>query len=267
MSTQLSPDVEISMNQWNKNYLEWIKGDISEYLFEYRQDYLDDILRPINKLWKIRPESIYCEIGCGPAIVGLEMAKRGCHTVGIDLSLEALELAQKLYSQENVEGFFVCGDILKMPFKEESLDFIYGGGVIEHFNDTTRVINGLYRVLKKRGSIFLTVPYASLSALTYRQLYGNIPELPVLKEALEFLHTKVLGRRFMAFGYEKSFTIGKLKSVFSRAGFTDIKIDFFECHLPFYRFQNKKIKKFLRKLATLKIFWPMVYIEAEKEKQ
>ncbi len=264
MLSHFSSDIEVTKKQWDKNYLEWIKGDISPYLLEYRRDYLADILKPINKFLTIKPGSVYCEIGCGPAIVGLEMAKKGCQVVGIDLSLEGLKLAKSLYAKEKSEGFFVCGDILKMPFKADSLDLIYGGGVLEHFKDTAGAIRELSRVLRKGGHILATVPFISLSTLTYRQSYGNIPELPILKTILEFVHIKILKKRFMPFGYEKSFTRGKLKELFSQAGFQEIKIGFFECHLPFYRFKNESLKEFLRKIAKLKLFWPMIYIEAVK---
>ena len=265
MLSQSSSDIEATKRQWDKNYLEWLKGDISPYLLEYRKDYLEDILRPMSEFWEIKPGLIYGEIGCGLAIVGLEMAKKGCLVVGIDLSLEGLKLAKKLYEQEKREGFFINGNILKIPLKSASLDLIYGGGVLEHFKNTAGAIKELYRILKKGGHIFATVPFVSLSALTYRQLYGNIPDLPFLKNILEFIHIKILKKRFMPFGYEKSFTEGRLERLFSQAGFKKIKIDFFECHLPFYRFKNESLKKFLRKIAGFKPFWPMVYVEAVKK--
>lgn len=263
--SRLYGDTEITQEKWDKNYTSWGKGKrLANYLSEYRQDYLDDILTPINKLWRVEPQSIYCEIGCGPAIVGLEMAKRGCQVVGIDLSLTGLKLAKKLYEQEKVKGFFVCGDILKMPFKTNSFDFIYGGGVLEHFEDTLGAVRELYRILKNDGRVFATVPFVSLSTLTYRQLYGNIPELPILKKIFEFTHIKILKKRFMPFGYEKSFTKGRLKRLFLTAGFSEVEVNFFDCYLPFYRFKNEHLKNILRKLAKFELFWPMVYIEAVK---
>lgn len=264
MLSHSSSKIKDTRRQWDKNYQEWMKGDISGYLLEYTKNYLRDILRPINKFWEIKPGLIYCEIGCGPGILGLQMAKKGCVAIGIDLSLEGLKLAKNLYDKAKTKGLFVCGNILKMPFKAESLDLIYGGGVLEHFEDTAKAIQELYRVLKKDGHIFATVPFVSLSTFTYRQLYGNIPDLPFLKNILGFIHIKILKKKFMPFGYEKSFTEGKLRRLFSQAGFQKIKIDFFECYLPFYRFKNECFKRFLRKIASLKLFWPMVYVEAVK---
>lgn len=263
--SHFSSDVEITKNQWDKNYKKWwSKSKIFDYLKEYRQDYLDDTLIQMEKFWQIKPGLIYCELGCGPAIVGLEMAKRGCQVVGIDLSVEGLKLAKKLYAREHANGLFVCGDILNMPFRAESLDLIYAGGVLEHFKNTHAAVEELYRVTKKGGRIFATVPFVSLSTLTYRQLYGNIPELPILKTILEFIHTDILKRRFMPFGYEKSFTEGRLKQLFLTAGFRQVRIGFFDCHLPFYRFKSERLKNVLRRLAKLKLFWPMVYVEAIK---
>ena len=167
MLSRNSFDIDVTRDQWDENYLKWMKGDISKYLSDYRKYYLEDTLKPINNFWKIKQGSIYCEIGCGPAIVGLSMAKKGCLVSGVDLSLEGLKLAKDLYKKEKVEGFFVCGDIIKMPFKTESIDFIYGGGVLEHFKDTGKAVESLYKVLRKGGRILITVPFISLS--TFRR--------------------------------------------------------------------------------------------------
>lgn len=257
-----SADIETTQKHWNKNYSDWIKGDLTEYLEDYRKKYLKDTLDPIKEL--LPKKGIYCEIGCGPGINGAEMAKMGFQVVGIDLSFEGLKLAQNLYNQEKVKGLLVCGDILKMPFKDNSFDLIYGGGVLEHFKDTFLAVKQLHRVLKENGHVFLTIPFVSLSTLTYRQAYGNIPDLPILGKALEFIHVYLLKGKYMKFGYEKSFTEAKLKKLFKEAGFKEIKIDRFKCHLPFNQIKNEKIKNVLREIARHKLFWPMVYVLATK---
>lgn len=257
-----SADIKTTQKRWDKNYLDWIKGDLAEYLKDYRENYLKDTLDPIKNL--LSKKGIFCEIGCGPGINGAEMAKRGFQIVGIDLSLEGLKLAQNLYNQEKVKGLLVCGDILKMPFKGSSFDLIYGGGVLEHFKDTSLAVKQLHRVLKENGHVFLTIPFVSLSTLTYRQAYGNIPDLPILGRVLEIVQVNLLKEKYMKFGYEKSFTEVKLKKLFKEAGFKEVKIDRFKCHLPLNQIRSEKIKKVLREIARHKLFWPMVYVLATK---
>lgn len=260
----LPDDIRLTRREWDRNYSDWIKGSASDYYVDYRDNYLEDTLRPIKHLLGNKKNRTYCEIGCGPGILGLNLAQMGYNVTGIDLSLKGLIVAKKLYRKMKTKGSFVCGDILNMPFQDNSLNLIYGGGVIEHFKDTQRALGEIYRVLAKEGSAFLTVPYLSLGALIYRQRNGNIPDIPIIGKIFEFLHVKIFKRKYMTFGYEKSFTKNKLREIFLKAGFRKIKIDFFECHLPFNHFKNEIFKRLLRKVAKLELFRPMVYVIAEK---
>lgn len=56
-------------------------------------------------------------------------------------------MAKKMFEQEGVsdKGFFVCGDMLNLPFKDNIFSLIYAGGSIEHFSDTGRAVSELRR--------------------------------------------------------------------------------------------------------------------------
>ncbi len=66
-------------------------------------------------------------------ILGLKMAERGSKVFGLDTSVEGIKIAKQVFEKEEKEGLFVCGDLLNPPFKNGQFDFIYGGGMIEHF--------------------------------------------------------------------------------------------------------------------------------------
>lgn len=256
--------MKIAYNKWNEYYRKMSREDIERAKLEYELVYLDDTLQYLDKFWMPGKRNNYLEIGSGPAFLGLEMAKRGLKVFGLDVSIEAIKIAKQVYKREGREGLFVCGDLLNVPFKENQFDFIYGGGVIEHFRDTQKSIREIYRILKNNGLAFNTVPYLSLSSLTYRQLWGNIPDLPFLKQIAEITHINILKKRFMLYGYEKSFTLRKLTGMFRKAGFGEIQTGLFQCYLPFTFIKIKWLKNLARILTKYKLFWPMVYINAEK---
>lgn len=159
----------------------------------------------------------------------------------------------------------ILGDINKMPIKSNSIDLLYGGGVIEHCENTQTVINEIYRVLKPGGVSFNTVPYLNLGALTYRQIWGNIPEFPLLKQLAEFVHIKLLGARHMTFGYELSFSAGYLRALHKKAGFKKVTVDKFETKLMFDFIPFDFSRRVCIYLANhCRLFWPMIKVVAEK---
>jgi len=136
--------------------------------------------------------------------------------------------------------------------------------VIEHFRDTDAVVAEMYRVLKKGGICFNTVPQLNLGSLTYRQVWGNIPNFPILKQIAEFVHIKLLQKRYMRFGYELSFGKRALKRIFQKHGFERVEIKKFRCYLSFRYLKFSWLKALAQKLSRLELFNPMVFVVAKK---
>ncbi|MGC9203237.1 MAG: class I SAM-dependent methyltransferase [Thermoproteota archaeon] len=214
----------------------------------------------------IRSEGDYfLELGCGPARLSCLLAKEGIKTVGIDLSLNGLRLAKALFKRKNVKGYFVCGNILEMPFKDNVFSFSYGGGVLEHFRDTQKAVNEIYRLTVRGGFTTNTVPYLSLSTIYRMCRWGNVPDIPMMGDIIELLGVKVLKGRYLRFGYEKSFTSSKIKKIFRRAGFRNVETGLFKTHYPLEIISSPVIKEAISKLAnSSRLFWPMIYINGEK---
>jgi 2-polyprenyl-3-methyl-5-hydroxy-6-metoxy-1,4-benzoquinol methylase len=205
----------------------------------------------------------FIEIGCGGGLSGVIMSRKGYSIYGIDYSMPALKLSQKINQAFGITAHLVYGDILEMPFKPNSFDIIYGGGTIEHVEDTQKVVNSLYTSTKPAGFCINTVPVISISSLTYRQLSANIPDLPILKQIYHFIHKTVLRGKFMHTGYEKSFLKKTLYKYHQKAGFKSIKITKYEFVPELPHFQ-KWIKPLLRKLEKNRLFWTAITVNAEK---
>lgn len=254
----VSTRLEATFRVWGRKYEEqastgfnltpaWGKGFL----------YLDKFLRP-------RKGTLSLEAGCGIALGSLHLASKGVFPVCVDVSGTALEISQKIFKEFRQDGCFIQADILHLPFARGIFDYVFAGGVLEHFRNTSEAIKGLYRVLKKGGKIFTTVPTISLSMLTYGQLQGNIPDLPLLRPLLEFFHFKILRQRFTRNGFELSFTLRRTRKLFIAGGFKEIEIGYFDIPLEIKYINSPTVKSLFNTLAKNRLLWPMIYIYARK---
>lgn len=53
----------------------------------------------------------------------------------------------------------LCGDLIRLPFREESFDFVSALDVLEHIKDDNLAISEISRILKKNGITVITVPH------------------------------------------------------------------------------------------------------------
>jgi len=257
---ELTEDMLLSIEKWDENYKNQLKSESFRDLHDdYHKRHADNVASQI--LSEANKRNVYLEIGCGPFFLGKVFAQEFDMVIGIDFCPSALKIAKKLLDEAGVENYILIqGDVINIPIKNNSVDMIYGGGVIEHFEDTQSCINELYRVLKSGGVCFNSVPYLNIGSLTYRQIWGNIPNFPVLKQIAELVHIKLLRGKHMIFGYEMSFTARTLMNVHKKAGFSNVRVDNFEVDMDF-EFAPKFSRKLLFKLAReSRLFWPMVKV-------
>lgn len=135
--------------------------------------------------------------------------------------------------------------------------------MIEHFKYTRACLEELYRVLQKGGVSFNTVPCLGLGTL-YRQVCGNIPDFPVLKQLAELIHIRLLGGKHMRFGYELSFSGRTMKALHYGAGFADTRVDKFDVELKFEYVPRFLARPFTWLANNYRLFWPMVKVVGTK---
>lgn len=268
MLAELSDDRELSIEKWDEGYQESLEmGDFAKDFSSYKERFFDDVYKNVASEKTIDKDVVYLEIGCGPFFFGNLIADRVSMIIGIDFSLTALKVAKTLLDERGITNYLLIqSDILNIPIKDESVDLIYGGGVIEHFEDTQKCINELFRVLRAGGVTINTVPYLNIASLTYRQLWGNIPNIPILKQIAEFVHIRLLKKKHMIFGYEMSFLGSTLKNIHRKAGFSKCTIGQFDIDLSF-EFAPRFLKPTLVSLAkNSRLFWPMIKVVGIKGK-
>lgn len=263
---KLSSDLTLSQNKWGEFYEE--KRDsrsVAQIVEEYRRTFFPYVYRQLNDVRPLK-DSVFLEIGCGTFSLGQLLAPECKLVIGIDFSSLSLKLARESLKERGIENYLlVLGDVTRMPIKSGVVDILYGGGVMEHFKNTQDAVNEFYRVLSPGGVSFNAVPYLNLGALTYRQIYGNIPNFPLLRQMAELIHIKLLKSRHMIFGYELSFTATQLLNLHRRAGFKEIRVEKFETMLIFEWVPFNLLKKFCAYVANrFRLFWPMVKVIAIK---
>ena len=98
------------------------------------------------------------DLGCGIGRHSILFAENGFNTHGMDLSKNAVERADQWSKELGLDIDFKVGDMLSLPYEDQSMDALFAYYVITH-TDTKGVIEVLKeikRVLKSRGEAYLT---------------------------------------------------------------------------------------------------------------
>lgn len=253
----MNDDVMLSKKRWenlheNQDFIDY-KND--KIVLSYK--------RFLDKYKKRFKSGTFLDLGCGIAFVSALLAKEGVSILGVDISANAVKQSRNLFKKENLKGSFIQADLLNLPLPDENIQFIYSCMSLEYVRDTSLALKETYRVLKPKGMMVAIVPVISLTTLTYHQLRGSIPNVPIFKQLLELLHIKVLKGKYMHYGYEQSFTPSLLNNLFVDAKFKVNKIDYFDTHYPI-AFVPEALRSCVQKFLKFRLFWPLVYIEVEK---
>lgn len=90
------------------------------------------------------------EIGacCNPMMCGL------CEDLHcIDIDMQTLQVGHLIAEQKNLPVRYVCADGGKLPYREQSFDWIIMFSTLHHFADPGQVLGNLKRYLKPQGRI------------------------------------------------------------------------------------------------------------------
>ena len=90
---------------------------------------------------------VVLDYGCGTGAHSIWLADYAKELIGIDLSLNSLNIAQ-----ERAEGNFLPMDCEQMDFKENAFDIVFDGGTFSSL-DLEKALPEIARVLKPGGSV------------------------------------------------------------------------------------------------------------------
>ena len=143
-----------------------------EQLEEGTGDFLDIISKTIAKKGKVR----ILEAGCGHGVSMLGFVKRfgeKVEMVGFNLNKEhgtikrmkKQAVKKEIFTKEelkrvkNLPKIIYCDASKKLPFKDNSFDFVYSQASVYLFDDKIHFLEECNRILKKNGIARLSVPY------------------------------------------------------------------------------------------------------------
>lgn len=114
------------------------RKDMPEYEREARQ--FDGMLPAGGDIFEIAP---------GPGFLAIELAKRGRHRVtGLDISKTFVGIARKNAEFANVKIDFRHGNASRMPFGDNSFDFVVCRAAFKNFSEPLAAIAEMQRVLR-----------------------------------------------------------------------------------------------------------------------
>lgn len=130
---------------------EWQK--FPEMLKEWEENF-NFYFKPLTSLDLLKGK-IILEAGCGKGRHSYYSAKIAKEIIAIDLS-PAIDVA--FYNNKNASNvYFIQADIYNLPFRENSFDFIFSLGVLDHLPEPEQGFKKLTKLLKNKAGILVYV--------------------------------------------------------------------------------------------------------------
>src|SRR5438270_8875389 len=123
-----------------------------------------EALERIVEMAEAHPGDTVLDVGCGPGLLVCAFARVVRHATGIDLTPAMLEQARQLQDQRGLTNVtWHEGDVLPLPFANESFSIVSARFAFHHFVDPLAVLQEMRRVLKRAGRIVVadSAPAAS----------------------------------------------------------------------------------------------------------
>jgi demethylmenaquinone methyltransferase/2-methoxy-6-polyprenyl-1,4-benzoquinol methylase len=200
-----------------------------------KYDFLNHVLSlNIDKSWrkktikeiKKNPNDHFLalDLCCGTFDLTIECLKQyhQAEVIALDFAYPMLTSGKnKILKKDQDRVQIVCGDALRLPLGENSVDVIFCGFGYRNLDDTEAGLKEMYRVLKPGGKLLILEFFKPTTFLskafhgTYNQIM--LPTMGRLiannKEAYEYLRDSISG-------FE---TIDQTKNLFSKTGFKNIR--------------------------------------------
>lgn len=120
------------------------------------KDRVKDLLTDTQLNKEYFKNKIVLDAGCGSGRWSYALLKLGAKVIGVDISRGGVEV-----TNENLGKFknfaVIQADIMDLPFKNNSFDFIFSWGVLHHTPKTFFAFKKLIPLLKPGGSLYIMV--------------------------------------------------------------------------------------------------------------
>ena len=144
-----------SINRKLPTWDEYYKNEKIEKMPWYNENLDLDLEDELNAMHL--NNGIFLDLGTGPGIQAMELAKKGFDVIGSDISGTVIERNKIMYETQYHNIKFVVDNILYSDFKENYFDYIFDRGCFHVFSeeDRPKYYNQIKRILKQKGILFL----------------------------------------------------------------------------------------------------------------
>jgi 2-polyprenyl-3-methyl-5-hydroxy-6-metoxy-1,4-benzoquinol methylase len=118
----------------------------------------------VDFIWKVLEldgRERVLDLACGFGRHALELARRGCQVVGVDITVEYVGEASKQANEKGLPAEFVCADLRELEFKEEFdivLNLADGAiGYLEDDEENLKIFDRIVLALKPGGKHLMDV--------------------------------------------------------------------------------------------------------------
>ena len=159
------------------------------------------------KRLKIKPGSIVLDVGTGTGVFIPFLLRK----IGEDGRIIALDIAERMLGRARAKDFngnidYLCAGVTNIPLRNEIFDVIVCYSSFPHFQDKSRALTEMSRVIKEGGRLLIC---HTSSRAKINEIHRQIPavENDIIPDE------------------------GEMQSLLSLTGFVDIKIDDSESYL------------------------------------
>lgn len=211
---------ELKLMIWHKTVLEYLTG----------QDFMDKKI---------------LEVGCGNGDLSNYISVNyNMNVTGVDFSTESIKIANAKKELFNAKtSSFQVADAQALPFENDEFDFIVSCECLEHVPDPQKMINELYRVIKKGGIVILTTEnYSNAYAyyIAYLKLTGKKYDSGSSVQPIEhfFVFWRII-QKFKKAGFKKIKTLSKEYVLLLLPGVSPAKFTIKDVKSPVLKFLLK----------------------------
>ncbi|MFA7335538.1 MAG: class I SAM-dependent methyltransferase [Candidatus Obscuribacterales bacterium] len=114
--------------------------------------YIPRIAEELNKSGAKR----VLDLGCGSGWLAVYLARQGFEVVGVDVSAQAINLANTWASQEDLKISFEVGDASQLQYQAGSFDAVVANSIFEHFPiKQAQLLTDKINSMLKVGGVFV----------------------------------------------------------------------------------------------------------------
>jgi len=118
-----------------------------------------DAMQMLLSMAAVNDTSVVLDVACGPGLVACEFAMKAKHVTGIDITPAMIEKAQQLQKEKELSNvIWDTGDVLPLPYENNSFSIVLTRYSFHHFMDPEAVLTEMIRVCRPGGKVLVADP-------------------------------------------------------------------------------------------------------------